>query len=565
MPEVETCEWCAEKSSDCECEICELCDRNEDRCECCYCDSCGDKFADGTDSYCSVCKNCCRKCSNPKEHCSCCRFCGYYECECHSDFGSSSSPGWEKRGIYIPQVKCDDNYEKMWPELDTSIDPVQDAATFYLLEGIAHGLPYVVGQVRVPSLVSSTKSIDKFIEAFGEDDVKLAIGLARKGGVEGKMQSIAIEAALMLNKLTNEVVDSLWAYCHIAVSGEARHHRALGGKVFQGPRDRAWVAWRTVYEKVGTEGLNDLAELFLEFQDDAFGGIPWHNAAKVLYQYETGKLGPDPMTNKRMFLDRIFTMVHNNGSLLNKLPWGSKQPVHINDMHKILDAHAASETSWEVLYGSSRKGAQGIMEAWHSACERWHEDQEGDFIHNNPREYVKTVMVCQACDAVKGQGHFMQCSYAKPNYLNSGFGPRYINRFAYEMLNKNKLTPIYDDNFKVNMPELENHKATWHKPQDVSWGRPPTTIPLVAGKFDLPKKLPGGSDHSHHNYIDFHADGKDCDFQGYGGMLDIRLSVVGHEWKFRDAHGCRRTIYSSTIDTCKLVEAYFEGKDYTSL
>lgn len=572
MPDVETCIECLNPEDECQCETCEVCESLTDYCNCVTCESCGTKGQEGDFEYdwSLVCSDCCSKCTLTKAMCTCCRFCELPECECHSEFGYAHYPPWEARGIVVPQIKCDGNWASQWPELDTDIDPVQEAATFYMLEGLSHGLPFMDGKVRVPSLVQSTQSIDKFIETFGEDNVTLALGLARKGEVEGKMQSIAMEAAWMLNKLTDEIVESLWAYCHIAISGEARHHRALGGRVFQGPRDRAWQAWRTVYDKVGPEGINDLATLFLEFEDDAFGGVPWANAAKVLYQYEKGTLGPDPMTNKRMFLDRVFTMVHNNGSLLNKVGWGSKQPVHLGDMYRILDAHASEVTQWEVLYGSARKSAQHIMEAWYAACERWHEREGTEFDAVHPREYTKKTKVCAGCNMMQGNGHSYGCAYSASYYKKIGKKPEYTSKFLYELKALKQPYALYDENFNVTPPPVNVDSVVWHKAKSNTWHTEQVDIQVVDGKFELPKKIPGGI-HASNNMVKMHLS-SDVDVTGFGGGIQIIIQYFhdhydtgASKWQLRDIQGHWYMMGSLTVDIEKITKSYFEGKDYTRL
>ena len=96
-------------------------------------------------------------------------------------------------------------------------------------------------------------------------------------------------------------------YTDMAVGGELRHASHMmeqGGTVpaplavalntGKLPQDRhaAWKAWKFFRKTHGSQALKWAQTTFPKFNSAAFGGEPWANIAKVLWQYETGALTP---------------------------------------------------------------------------------------------------------------------------------------------------------------------------------------------------------------------------------------------------------------------------------
>lgn len=180
----DVCESCEQEI----CQCCDLCENPIDDCECATCVVCGNKDLRDNMKYSDYhyhdefsCYECCMKCGGSKSSCDCCEYCrtAISDCECHSSFGSSYAPGWEKRGHLIHNIDNGAGYKHVWPELDTNLDPTVEAASFYLLEAISHGVPYLDG--RISTMHSTYKEIARFIEMYGEDSALEAISASRKG------------------------------------------------------------------------------------------------------------------------------------------------------------------------------------------------------------------------------------------------------------------------------------------------------------------------------------------------------------------------------------------------
>ena len=130
-------------------------------------------------------------------------------------------------------------------------------------------------------------------------------------------------------------------YTDMAVGGELRHASHMmeqGGTVpaplavalntGKLPQDRhaAWKAWKFFRKTHGSQALKWAQTTFPKFNSAAFGGEPWANIAKVLWQYETGALTPVA------FVDTCWGLQHNGGCYFDKA-W------KVSDLTEILDAN----------------------------------------------------------------------------------------------------------------------------------------------------------------------------------------------------------------------------------
>ena len=323
--------------------ICDSCgehhDEENEAVECCItweCNFCGSTFSDSWwGSPRSAAASCCVM------GCDDCGEMGWPDwLEDHSCAGSKGMRRqlpWEARGIVVDarQPVQDKYYEQgtepwraTWGFDPESLDVVQAAADYYLLEAITAGL------------VGTTDG---------------------KGGVNGTISShpayriVRNEAQALMNSLVDVWDEVLMNYTHMAVGGELRHHQSVGGEVLSGNRDVAWVGWKQIFEAVGPDSLVDANELFLEFGGGSFGGKPWGDACLILHARLTGKI------SRQMFLDRIFNHQHNGGNFLNKVTWAgdrrrakdyyAKDAWSLSDMtHHLLPAHGAEpEPNYPIL------------------------------------------------------------------------------------------------------------------------------------------------------------------------------------------------------------------------
>jgi hypothetical protein len=91
----------------------------------------------------------------------------------------------------------------------------------------------------------------------------------------------------------------------------------------RGPSTNRRAAWHLGLDwacKCPAELFDLMAELFHEFDEDSgYGGSAWATAAEVLALKKRGELGPTDFQNKKIFLDRAFSLEHNGGCLFDKL------------------------------------------------------------------------------------------------------------------------------------------------------------------------------------------------------------------------------------------------------
>lgn len=203
--------------------------------------------------------------------------------------GSINKPPWEKRGIKLDYMKPPDDKEwpELWPIENHEWDPLVQNARLIILEFIAENMRNATREAQFASM---------------EDlDVRVIVQEARQ----------------RLDDLVTYVEPRLRAYTDMAVGGELRHHRAIGGRILPGPssREMAWKSWKELRKILGPQGLLDAAILFEDFNDGGYGGVKWGIPAKILWMRETGKI------SGAIFLDRVFDLEHNGGAFLNKVKW----------------------------------------------------------------------------------------------------------------------------------------------------------------------------------------------------------------------------------------------------
>ena len=150
-------------------------------------------------------------------------------------------------------------------------------------------------------------------------------------------------------KFVNANVGYLYRYSDMVIGGELRHapgnvdkHRVstlarpLWEKIrssyydipvdghygynFCNGRHDAWLAWHAYRTEVGTPALRQAMSVFSSFGASngrsSFGGAKWANIAKIVWNYERGKM------SAAVFMDYVWGLEHNYGSFFNKIVWG---------------------------------------------------------------------------------------------------------------------------------------------------------------------------------------------------------------------------------------------------
>jgi hypothetical protein len=385
--------------------LCDTCDYPTEHCECCG--SC--------DSY--PCR-CCDECGYA--NCECCGDCESYLCRCSEGHGTSTIAPWVARNHRINlSSRSNKNWTKVWPEVDTKIDPVQCAADFYLLEAIA---AKTIFQYEAVTLTLDSSKDEEMLDLLGVTepkkramfikDKKLQIRKLLSTDQRHKLVNLERTAKTMQEDLVSRLDAIFIAYTHMAIAGEVRHHRAIGGLEMSSDRAVAWSQWRDIYESVGNQAILDVRDLFLEMDDGTYGGEPWANAAYILYQRHEGLLGPNPFINQKLFIDRIFSLEHNGGALLDKVTWelDNVKGWFVGDLKKVLDAHASNPTDILLLMRIASLKVRNLAKQYIDTGLEGNISSTFEDLESIRRDVdVKPNFICRACGSNARKGHFYEC------------------------------------------------------------------------------------------------------------------------------------------------------------
>lgn len=354
------CEVCDHLESRNQTGWCDACDRCNDCCkECWHCSGCGERHNE-EESQCSNCECCTDTCecfwcehgehmvSDHKyccddhciDHCSCqprWDVCGCGDQNCPENGGDAAYgavPGWVRRGDALPTENGD--HVSLLSDHLARLDPARDMATFYLCDYVAANMP----------------------------------------GSE-----LARDARRIQDAIVRDCDDAFRDYVFCALGGEVRHHRNVSSGM---GRETQWSYWVAMGDTIGRVRLiEDACELFEDGSwSSGFGGSAWAKCARVLLARETGEL------DARTFVDRVFSLQHNGGSLLNKSEWrgGGRSYIDTQQMVTIGNAHASNPVDLGELVTHSAADARALLyampyqsvvneserawlENWHSWCD----------------------------------------------------------------------------------------------------------------------------------------------------------------------------------------------------
>ena len=271
-------------------------------------------------------------------------------------------------------------WSKFWGEIKVDeVDPLQAAADFYILFGIMNNA-FVKFQ---PLTLPTREALEEAGKILGIDQTNIDERLSHIQKLmdedpRSRLTDMGKQAKEKFHALVEFLDPCFREYVHMACGGELRHHVAFKN-ILGGYRKGAWVYWKLIYDQYGPESLIKMEELFLEFGNSGFGGGPWANAAKILYQREMGLLGPDEFTNKQLFVDRVFSLEHNGGCFLNKIEWINKREhrgedwdYHYSAMaHTVLTAHSAKVVNIDRLYGFASPEVQNFLKEYLSLATKF--------------------------------------------------------------------------------------------------------------------------------------------------------------------------------------------------
>lgn len=263
-------------------------------------------------------------------------------------------------------------WRSLWEINNHEIDPIQVAGEFYLLQAISagfigdHARPAPFKDHTIEEIMSAAKLLNIGIL---ETQKRVAAGQEKEEVEYDPLYPIEQEALAAINGICDAYLVPFKNYIDMASGGELRHHAGFQQGVLHGYRRVAWSSWYYVREKYGTNALDVAAEYFLDFSGSGYGGKRWATGPELLASYERKQLGADEASNNRMFMDRVFTLVHNNGCMLNKLSWANNRTgdayyMNLESMSQILDAHASNPPCFETLLSVCGDSVRDLYERY---------------------------------------------------------------------------------------------------------------------------------------------------------------------------------------------------------
>lgn len=282
----------------------------------------------------------------------------------------SMVPGWIARG-QVPELKQTDA-DQAWPNMKPKEhDPVEWACDFYLYHAMMSG------------------AVNTAHECEGRCEHHISQMFALEN------PPVLREARVLLNQVITEADLVFREYIDMACGGELRHHPSIGPKdVLSGSRSTAWAQWRDVRDLVGVRALLDMADLFVDCNAITGGvcGQKWQQAALLLHSRLTGKVKPE------VFVDQVFSLVHNGGVFLNKRVWKNNR---LNLLQgSILPAQAKDDFNTLLDYASPT-----AVEVWGETWKAMNYCRIRSGVRPARREFVRSIQVCDECGMASFQGH----------------------------------------------------------------------------------------------------------------------------------------------------------------
>lgn len=283
--------------------LCSNCETCSDCCECSWCNGCEEPIShNGMCNKCDACQSCCKgyscnDCGTKIDmdydcyccECDCCESC----CNCHDGIACE----WESECVLPTHSEW--SATNAIAIIDaSSVDPVMSMADFYLSEFLS---------VLAPSA--------------------------------------AKEALAFQSGIIRTCDDAFRSYVLCAIGGEIRHHSSVKNILPDGRHSAFDYFYAMGQNNDRVKLMRDCSEMFGDGSwDGGYGGRPWQIAADILMARESGKL------DAKIFVDRIFSCQHNNGSLLNKVSWGGDHDT--SEMETIGDAHHSTDVQTLLEYAS---------------------------------------------------------------------------------------------------------------------------------------------------------------------------------------------------------------------
>lgn len=293
----------------------------------------------------------------------------------------------------------DSSWKKFYPTIkEHEIDPVVMVSDIYLLFGVSSGSLF--GQVRntLPDAQSimdaaSLLGIHKNLADMRIEENRTLLEASPVAKLVALQETAGDVFAETVEKYFTPMHDYLFMVC----GGELRHANVMNAKA--SARRVAWAAYKILWEKHGVDLLRYTEEVFMKCfaPNSAYGGAAWAAGARLLIDYHEGRLG-DGITGKYMFLDRLVTMEHNTGAMLNKLNWSNHRTGrsvdasyhwhNMRDKGKVLECHAGTPTNIAGLHSTASEPVQDLVSSAMSLALECGATINGKWTHTNTVESV---------------------------------------------------------------------------------------------------------------------------------------------------------------------------------
>ncbi len=422
------------------------------------CYNCGTEYSDEDDSNecCFDCGECGESWHYEEDALQCCNYCcpecgETFNCEdsasecCAGDdsgsMGTSSKAPWAHRGIDFSSVENSDDMQAALTHWGIGVRPdaTKGAADFYLLDIMSNDLYQATGE--------RTKFITPEVVFNMKNMLGMGIGEMRQNAKNRNLspfEALMLETSIVTVEHTELFDRVLLAYCQMAIGGELRHHQAVGGVVIDPPsrRSASWFAWKDAVDMVGPEIFLDAALLFREFGGTSYGGKKWAVPSEIVHMRLTDALGPTDFMNRKLFIDRVWTLEHNGGCFLNKVEWPNGL-----DMQSVLNAHASNPENVIFLWTKATKEVKELFINYITMVKENNPDANiPDF---DPDFVTREITYCGDCYANTDLGHHFGCKviteeYSAHVYSMSGAKIQELgNKIANKVMDS---SPFYDAN-----------------------------------------------------------------------------------------------------------------------
>jgi hypothetical protein len=243
-----------------------------------------------------------------------------------------------------------------------AFDPVRAMADFYLCDYVIATYRHGYGLAHYCHLTAKESGAhwEGFFGVGRERELETEWDVRTTAHAMGRVDvpRIVQDARTIQDSIVQRADTLFTEYTFAAIGGEVRHHESVRGSV-PGGRESCWDYWHAMGETIGRERLTqDSVDLFGDHSwGSGYGGEAWRVIARTLLDRLQGRL------DARTFVDRVFSLQHNGGSLLDKVSW----PMLTPDCHgvgyceTIGNNHASETIGFDTLLENASPDVRDMM------------------------------------------------------------------------------------------------------------------------------------------------------------------------------------------------------------